>query len=204
MNHAFLGSLGLGHTSSWVAQDPLEGLADDRTTASSYDGRMTGGSTLAATLPEQEVSATSTSWPAGGCSASGLAASPPDPDSSDQEGEPCVPSSGREPGLPLSSTTTDAGGIARVTSDPASIVTIVIAAIIVIVTVAVPTTNLGGTTPEREGRTTASLLSPLLVTIHYKLGLHSSRTGGGAMLNPVSIWSLSEKYRSVALKKLKI
>ena len=38
--------------------------------------------------------------------------------------------------------------------------------------------------------------------MHYKVGPHSSRTRGGPMLNPVNIWPLSNKYRSVTLKKL--
>ena len=38
--------------------------------------------------------------------------------------------------------------------------------------------------------------------MRYKVGLHSSHMGGGVLLNPVSIWPLSKKYRSVAFKKL--
>ena len=45
-------------------------------------------------------------------------------------------------------------------------------------------------TPKREGRTAASLLSPPLISTYYRLGLHSSHIGGGAMLNPIKPWLL--------------
>ena len=82
MNRTFLGSSGQGHTMSWLTPNPLEGPANDRTTASSYDGGMASGSTLVPASPRQGISTSSTSWPANGCSASGLAASPPDPNNS--------------------------------------------------------------------------------------------------------------------------
>jgi len=77
-----------------------------------------------------------------------------------------------------------------------------IAAITDIATAAVLVTGQEGATPRREGHTAASLLSLPLVALRSRLGLHSSRTGGGAMLNPINPWPLSKRYRSFALKKL--
>ena len=86
----------------------------------------------------------------------------------------------------LSSTVAIGGGIARVTSDPTSVVATGIAAITVAAIDAVLATGQEDAAPRREGRTTASLLSPPLVVTCCRLGLHSSRTGGGAMPSPVS------------------
>ena len=89
-----------------------------------------------------------------------------------------------------------------VTSNLASAVAIGIAAITAAVAAGMLLTGWEGATPKGEGRTAASLLSPPLVATRCRLSLHSSRKGGGAMLNPVYRWPLSNKYRSVALKKL--
>ena len=75
----------------------------------------------------------------------------------------------------------------RVTSDPASIVGAGITAITSAAATAILATG-------REA-TTATLLSPTLVAMGYKVGLHSSRMGGGAMLNRISIWPLSKKVQ---------
>jgi len=92
----------------------------------------------------------------------------------------------------------------RVTSDLATAGATGIAAITSTTAAARPTTGWEGTAPRGEGRTTSSLLSPPLVVTCCRLGLHSSCMGGRAMLNPISIWPLSNKYRSVTLKKLKL
>jgi len=96
------------------------------------------------------------------------------------------------------------GGIARVTSDPTSIVGARITAITSAAVAAILVTDREGTTHGGEGCTTATLLSPPLIATRCKVGLHSSHMGGGAMLNPINIWPLSSKYRSAMLKKLKL
>ena len=90
----------------------------------------------------------------------------------------------------------------RVTYNPASTIGAGIAAITSAASAAILATSREGTTPRGEGRTAATLLSPPLVVTCYKVGLHSSCMGGGAMLNPVSIWPLSKKYRSVTPQRL--
>ena len=93
-----------------------------------------------------------------------------------------------------------AGGITRVTSDPAATVATGIAAITSAAATAGPATGREGTAPRGEGRTTASVLSPLLVVTHCRLGLHSSYIGGGAMLSLASIWPLSESTGQSRMK----
>ena len=101
----------------------------------------------------------------------------------------------------LSSTTTIGGGVVRVTSNATSIITSRIATNTVTTATAILVTGQEGVALGGEGRTAATLLSPLLIMTQCKVGLHTSRTGGGAMLNPGSIWPLSKNYRSVALQK---
>ena len=92
----------------------------------------------------------------------------------------------------------------RVTSDPAFAITTGVAANTVATTAAILATDRDGVAPRGEGHTVTTLLSPPLVAMRCKVGLHSSRMGGGAMLNPINIWPLSNNYRSVMLKKLKL
>lgn len=92
----------------------------------------------------------------------------------------------------------------RVTSDSASAIATEIAANTIVATIAVLVTNPRGASLGREGCTATTLLSPSLIATCYKVGLHSSHTGGGVMLNLDSIWPLSKKYRSVALQKTQL
>ena len=78
------------------------------------------------------------------------------------------------------------GGITRVTSDPTSTIATGIAAITIAAAATVITTGQEDATPKREGRTTTSLLSLPLVMTRYRMGLHSSLMGGGAMPRPIS------------------
>ncbi|XP_066373044.1 uncharacterized protein [Miscanthus floridulus] len=163
MNQTFIGSSGKGHT-KLVAPSPLEGPADDRTTSSSYDDA--GSSTLSPASLSKETSTISISWPSGGPSASHLSTSPPDTSSSDYEGEPSSPppsEAGSLISLP-SSTIAGVGGVTRVTYYMASIITIRITANTIATTAAILATDPGRVTPGREGRTTATLLSPPLIT----------------------------------------
>ena len=88
----------------------------------------------------------------------------------------------------------------RVTSDPTSAITTGITVIIVAAAATVLTTGQEDATPSREGRTTANLLPQPLIATHYRLGLYSSRTGGGEIPSPASPWPLSNKHRLVTLK----
>jgi len=88
----------------------------------------------------------------------------------------------------------------RVTSDPTSAITIGIAAITAAAVML--TTGREDATPSKEGRATTSLLPPSLVVTCYRLGLHSSRMGGGETPSPASPWLLSNKHGLVTLKKL--
>jgi len=80
----------------------------------------------------------------------------------------------------------------RVTSDPASALATGITANTIVATAAVLVTDQEGAAPRGEGHTATTLLFPPLIVTRCKLGLHSSHMGGGAMLSPVSICSLSE------------
>ena len=153
---------------------------------------MAGNSAPVSSLPSKGVSTTRTPWLAGGCSTSGLAVAPPEPSSSDQAGEPCAPPPGETGSLAslLSSSTTGKGGTARVTSDPASTVTTGIATI---TAVDVLTTGQEDATPIKEGHAATSLLPPSLIATHHRLGLHSSRTGGGEIPSPTGSWPLQKR-----------
>ena len=89
-----------------------------------------------------------------------------------------------------------------VTSDLAFAVGMGIAAITTTVAAAEHVIGQEGATPRGEGHTTASLRSLPLIVTRCRLGLHSSHMGDGVMLNLVNPWPLSNKYRSVMLKKL--
>ena len=97
---------------------------------------------------------------------------------------------------------TDGGGAARVTSDPTFAVGAGITTITSTTAAAILVTDREGTNPRGEGRTTTTLLSSSLIATCCKVGLHSSRTGGGAMLNPDSIWPLSKNIGHSHSKKL--
>ena len=97
----------------------------------------------------------------------------------------------------LSSSTTGGGGTARITSYLASAITMGIATI---TATAMLTTGQEGATPIKEGHAATNLLSPSFVTTRYRLGLHSSRTGGEEIPSPTSPWPLSNKHRLVTLK----
>jgi len=160
---------------------------------------MAVGSTPVSSSSSKGMSTTRTPWLTGGSSTSSLAVAPPAPSSYDQAGELCAPPSG-EMGSPislLSSSTTSERGTARVTSNPTSVDTIGIAAI---TAASVLTTGRKDATPIKEGRTSANLLPSLLITTHYRLGLHYSRMGGWEMPSPASPWLLSNKHRLVTLK----
>ena len=131
-----------------------------------------------------------------------LAMVPPNPSSSDQAGEPCASPPG-EAGSPvslLSSSSTVGGGTTRVTFDPTFTVTTGIVAITATAAAVVLTTGQEDATPTKEGRATANLLPPPLVKTRCKLGLHSSRMGGGEIPSPTSPRPLSNKRRLVTLK----
>ena len=89
----------------------------------------------------------------------------------------------------------------RDTSDAGSAITTGIAANTITAAAAVLATDLGSTTPEREGLAATTLLSPPLAMARYKVGLQSSRIGVGEMLSPINIQSLSKKYKLVTLQK---
>jgi len=89
---------------------------------------------------------------------------------------------GREPGFPPLLLHNYWGRDRESHLDLTSVITIGIAAI----TAAVLTTSREDATPSREGHAAANLLPPSLIVTHYRLGLHSSRMGGGEIPNPVS------------------
>ena len=91
-----------------------------------------------------------------------------------------------EVGSPVSlpsSAVAGARGITRVTSDPASTVAIGITANTITAAAGILPTDREGTALGQEGHTAATLLSPPLIAMRCKVGLHSSCTGGEAMLN---------------------
>ena len=73
----------------------------------------------------------------------------------------------------------------RVTSDAPSAVTTGITANAAAAATTVLATDLGGTTPRREGFAATTLFSPPLAVTRYGVGLQTSRMGVGAMLNPI-------------------
>ena len=109
-------------------------------------------------------------------------------------GEPCAPPPGETGSLVslLSSSTTIGGGTARVLSY----------SITAAATTTVLMTGQENATPIKEGRIAANLLPPPLVETRCRLGLHSSRMGGGEIPSPTSPWPLSNKCRLVTLKNL--
>ena len=90
----------------------------------------------------------------------------------------------------------------RVTSDPTSTVTTRIAAITATTVATMLATGQKDVTPSKEGHAAASLLPLPLIATHYRLGLHSSRTGGVETPSPTSPRLLSNKHGLVTLKKL--
>ena len=77
-----------------------------------------------------------------------------------------------------------------------------IAAITAAAAAAVLTIGQEDATPSKKGRVATSLLPPLLIVTRCKLGLHSSRIGGGETPSPTSPWLLSNKHGLVTLKNL--
>ena len=83
----------------------------------------------------------------------------------------------------------------RVTSDATSAISTEIAAKITAAAAAVPTTDPGGTTPEREGFAAVALFPPSLTAVCCRVGLQVSCTGVGAMLSPVIARLLTKRCR---------
>jgi len=166
-------------------EDPAFAVScDDRIITSSQDDGMASDSTLVSSSLEKGMSTTRTPRLAGGCTTFDLAMVPLDPSNSDQVGKPCAlpPSKAGSLVFLISSSATIGGGTMRVISDLTSTITMGIATI----AVAVLATGWEDTTPSREGHAAANLLpSPLIVT-RCRLGLYSSRTGGGDIPSPAS------------------
>ena len=93
-------------------------------------------------------------------------------------------------------TIADGGGAARVTSNTTSAVgTEITANAAVAVTVA-------ATTPRREGLAATTLFPPPLAATRYRVGLHASCMGVGAMLNPIITRPLTESVGKSHSKRL--
>ena len=88
----------------------------------------------------------------------------------------------------------------RVTSDPTSVITMGITTITTATSTAMLATDQEDATPSKEGHAAASLLPLPLITTRYRLGPHSSRTGGGETPSPASPWLLLNKCGLVTLK----
>ena len=80
----------------------------------------------------------------------------------------------------------------RDTTGEASAVTTGIAASTVAAAAIVLATDLGSTTPGREGFTATTLFPPPLTAACCRVGLQTSCMGVGAMLNPISVQPLSK------------
>jgi len=94
---------------------------------------------------------------------------------------------GRELGLPLLFHHSRWRRDARDTFGEASAVSTGIAASTITVVAIVLATDPGSTAPRREGLAATALFPPSFITARYKVGLQTSCTGVGAMLNPVSV-----------------
>jgi len=145
------------------------------------------------------MSTTSVAWTTAGRSDSVPTVLSPGAFGSDHEGEPCSPLPGEAGSLvSLSSSTVAGGGRAvRVTSDATSAVGIGIAA-----NADDAAITIAATTPGREGLAAATLFPSLLAATCYRVGLHASCTGVGAMLNPIIARPLTEGVGKSHSKKI--
>ena len=84
----------------------------------------------------------------------------------------------------VSSTATGGGAATRVTSDATSAIGTGIATNNIATDVTLSAAAPGVTTPGREGFAAATLLPPSLATTRSRVGLQTSCTGVGVMLNP--------------------
>lgn len=153
---------------------------------------MTSGTTLVSSSLLEGTFTTTTPWLIGSSSASIPTVDPPVPSNSDRAGESSAPLSGEmgSSASLLSSTMTNRGGTTRVTTAMGSAVTTGIATITAAV---VLKTGREEATPIKGGRATTSLLPLMLAATRYRLGLHSSRTGGGEITRLASAWPLQKK-----------
>ncbi|XP_066311347.1 nucleoporin NSP1-like [Miscanthus floridulus] len=179
MNLAFDGSSGKGHSRS-PSDEPPEGPPSDRTTNSSH-GDTTGSTTVYASLSD-EISTTTFAWDAVGHPSSIPTTLPTDAFGSDGKDRSCSSPPG-EIGSSLSlisSTATAEEGATSVTSAVGT----GIAANTNAATTALSATPSRGNTAGREGLAAATPLPPSLTATRCSVGLQTSYTEAGAMLNP--------------------